>query len=68
MDSYSVGVVVDLPHHSGLGGALSYRHATPLEPGTLVQVPLGRREVLGIVWEAPALQDAPADPAAWKPV
>ena len=70
MDSYSasVAVVVDLPHHSGLGGALSYRHATPLEPGTLVQVPLGRREVLGIVWEASALQDAPADPGTCKPV
>ena len=70
MDSYSAGVavVVDLPHHSGLGGALSYRHATPLEPGTLVQVPLGRREVLGIVWEASALQDAPADPGTCKPV
>ncbi|NBQ91965.1 MAG: primosomal protein N' [Betaproteobacteria bacterium] len=44
-------VVVDLPHHSGLGGALSYRHTERLAPGTLVQVPLGRREVMGLVWD-----------------
>ena len=24
----------------------------PLAPGTLVRVPLGRREVLGVVWNA----------------
>jgi len=44
-------VVVDLPQHSGLPGPLSYSHPQRLQPGTLVQVPLGRREVLGIVWD-----------------
>ncbi len=61
-------VVVDLPHHSGLGGALSYRHAEPLPAGTLVQVPLGRREVMGIVWEAPGEPAYLAEPEACKPV
>jgi primosomal protein N' (replication factor Y) len=61
-------VVVDLPHHSGLGGALSYRHAEPLPAGTLVQVPLGRREVMGIVWDAPRETTDPVEPEACKPV
>jgi len=50
-----VAVVVDLPHHSGLAGPLSYLHDQPLMPGTLVWVPLGRREVMGVVWEANGL-------------
>ncbi len=54
-----VPVLVDLPQHSGLVGPLTYAHHSALSPGTLVQVPLGRREVLGIVWESP-----PNDPAA----
>jgi primosomal protein N' (replication factor Y) len=37
-----------------VGEPLSYAHPTPLPPGTLVRVPLGAREVLGVVWEAPA--------------
>lgn len=45
-----VGVVVEAPQHSGLLGALDYLSATPLPPGTLVRVPLGRRVVSGIVW------------------
>lgn len=47
-----VGVVVEAPQHSGLLGALDYLSATPLPPGTLVRVPLGRRVVSGIVWRA----------------
>lgn len=45
-----IQVVVDLPYHSGMGGCLSYQHPEPLPAGTLVQVPLGRREVMGLVW------------------
>ncbi|OYU87590.1 MAG: primosomal protein N', partial [Burkholderiales bacterium PBB5] len=64
-------VAVDTPQHSGLGGPLSYTSPAALPPGTLLRVPLGRREVLGIVWPAPAAAagDAPAlDPAALRPV
>jgi primosomal protein N' (replication factor Y) len=50
-----LAVVVDLPHHSGLSGPLSYVHPQALTPGTLVWVPLGRREVLGVVWDADGL-------------
>ena len=43
-------VVVATPAHSGMGDTLSYRSERALAPGTLVRVPLGAREVLGIVW------------------
>ena len=39
---------------------MSYRSEFPLAPGTLVRVPLGRREVLGVVWD-------PQDSAARRP-
>src|SRR5665647_49215 len=50
--SHEVAVVVPTPAHSSLGGPLTYRSEFPLAPGTLVRVPLGRREVLGVVWGA----------------
>ena len=56
-------VAVHTPAHSSVGGPLSYTHATALPAGTLVRVPLGRREVLGVVWEQPP-GDAPAPAAA----
>ena len=43
-------VAVETPQHAGLGAALDYRSERPLTTGTLVRVPLGRREVPGIVW------------------
>ena len=45
-----VQVVVDAPRHAGLAAALDYRCERMLDPGSLVRVPLGRREVAGIVW------------------
>lgn len=45
-----VRVVVDAPQHSGITGALDYLSERALTPGTLVQVPLGRRELTGMVW------------------
>ena len=44
-------VVVDAPRHADLGAALTYASESPLAPGTLVRVPLGRRDVAGIVWD-----------------
>src|SRR5215208_1697853 len=49
--SHRLAVVVPTPAHSSIRGALSYLSELPLAPGTLVRVPLGRREVLGVVWE-----------------
>ena len=43
-------VLVQTPAHSQLAGPLSYRSEAALQPGSLVRVPLGRREMLGIVW------------------
>jgi primosomal protein N' (replication factor Y) len=46
-------VIVATPAHSGMGHTLSYRSELLLTPGTLVRVPLGSREVLGVVWDCP---------------
>ena len=58
-------VAVSTPAHSALGDLLSYACDRPLPPGTLVRVPLGRREVLGVVWDAPA--ELPPLPAGMAP-
>jgi len=49
--SHTISVMVHTPAHSGIGGALTYESDTPLAPGTLVRVPLGSRELLGVVWD-----------------
>ncbi|HSI52702.1 MAG TPA: primosomal protein N', partial [Ramlibacter sp.] len=51
---HRLAVVVPTPAHSSISGPLSYLSELPLAPGTLVRVPLGRREVLGVVWDDPA--------------
>ena len=53
----TVRVAVEAPQHSGLLGPLDYLSPTPLKPGQLLRVPLGRREVLGIVWHGPSGAD-----------
>jgi primosomal protein N' (replication factor Y) (superfamily II helicase) len=52
-----LSVAVETPRHTAVGTLLDYHHGQRLPAGTLVQVPLGRREVPGLVW------DRPADPA-----
>ena len=52
-------VVVPTPAHSALGSVLSYQSEFPLAPGTLVRVPLGRRDTVGIVWDGDASAPAP---------
>jgi primosomal protein N' (replication factor Y) len=47
-------VLVQTPAHAALGPVLTYRSPWPLPTGTLVRVPLGRRETLGLVWDAGA--------------
>lgn len=56
-----VHVAVQTPAHSAVGELLSYRSDEALPPGTLVRVPLGKRELLGVVWDAPAMPDAIPD-------
>jgi len=77
--SWRIDVAVHTPAHAALGDLLSYASATVLAPGTLVRVPLGRREVLGVVWraelhvdevsaDAPSAPDAAMVPMALKSV
>ena len=54
--NWHVEVAVQTPAHSALGELLTYASSVPLAAGTLVRVPLGSREVLGVVWGA-ALPD-----------
>jgi primosomal protein N' (replication factor Y) len=75
-----VGVAVEAPAHAGLADLLDYESEDALAPGTLVRVPLGRREVPGIVWGpaapgeadralkpiAQALAAMPPLPACWR--
>jgi len=56
-----IRVAVETPQHTGVGRPLDYRSASPLAPGTLVRVPLGTRDVPGVVWPI-AGDDAPAEP------
>ncbi|TYK71798.1 primosomal protein N' [Comamonas sp. Z3] len=59
--SHTVHVAVQTPAHSAVGDLLSYGSDAPLEPGTLVRVPLGKRELLGVVWDTPAAPEAIPD-------
>ena len=43
-------IAVETPRHSALDAPLSYTSERFLAPGTLVRVPLGHRDVPGIVW------------------
>jgi len=66
-----ITVLVHTPAHSQMAGALTYLSDSALPPGTLVRVPLGQRELLGVVWDQ-LLQSAEArtdlDPAKLRPI
>ncbi|MES2956793.1 MAG: primosomal protein N' [Pseudomonadota bacterium] len=49
-----LGIAVETPQHAGLASCLDYSSEQALAPGTLVRVPLGKRDVPGIVWQAGA--------------
>ncbi len=51
-DIHWVDVAVQTPAHSEVGTWLTYTHPFALPAGTLVRVPLGSREVLGVVWQS----------------
>ncbi|MDQ2734420.1 MAG: primosomal protein N' [Pseudomonadota bacterium] len=56
-----VAVAVDTPLHAALSPTLSYFSERPLLEGTLVHVPLGQREVAGIVWSAGVTEAADSE-------
>ncbi|MHB8949150.1 MAG: replication restart helicase PriA [Rhodoferax sp.] len=51
--SHQLAILVQTPVHSAVAGPLTYVSEMPLTAGTLVRVPLGQRELLGVVWDAP---------------
>jgi primosomal protein N' (replication factor Y) len=58
-------VAIDAPQYAGMSSLLTYTSEHALVPGTLARVPLGRREVTGLVWDADfaAIDAAAAEPA-----
>ena len=60
-DSLQVRVAVDAPQHAGIAAPLSYCAQQLHAPGTLVRVPLGAREVTGVVWDAAVDTNVPTD-------
>ena len=72
-DGVCLRVAVETPQHTGLTGPLDYSSEQALAPGTLVRVPLGRREVPGLVWaneagSSEAARPVPAARPALRPV
>ena len=67
MTTHWLAVAVPTPAHSGLGEPLTYRAEASLPPGTIVRVPLGAREVLGVVWGEAAAPE-PALAAQVRPI
>ena len=61
--SWRIDVAVQTPAHAALGDVLSYSAQASIQPGSLVRVPLGKREVLGVVWGGEVLDAVPAVPA-----
>jgi len=67
--SHTVSVLVQTPMHSQMSAALSYLSDRALAPGTLVRVPLGSRELLGVVWSAaPDGSDTPLANCQLRPI
>ncbi len=62
-----VYVAVHTPLHSKVGALLSYTHTQALPPGTLVRVPLGARQLIGVVWTSTGQTPPPAG-VALKPI
>ncbi|HSN78944.1 MAG TPA: primosomal protein N', partial [Rhodoferax sp.] len=65
-----IQVLLHTPAYSQMAGAFTYLSDSVLPPGALVRVPLGQRELLGVVWDqAPAQpSDSALDPAKLRPV
>ena len=60
-------VLVATPAHSRLSGPLHYLSDQNHPPGTLVRVPLGQRETLGLVWPSEA-HAAPPPEVRLRPI
>ncbi|MEQ1534390.1 MAG: primosomal protein N' [Burkholderiaceae bacterium] len=65
---YWYSIVVQTPAHSPLAGLLTYQSDQLLEVGSFVRVPLGSRELLGVVWGKLDLPPEPMFTAQGKEV
>src|SRR5450830_1604246 len=67
--THRLPVLVHTPAHSQVAGPLTYRSELALAAGTLVRVPLGQRELLGVVWDAqPDLAASTFGPEKLRPI
>ncbi len=66
--THLVSILVQTPAHSPVAGPLTYLSERALAPGTLVRVPFGKRETLGVVWAHAPAPDTPIDPAKLRAV
>jgi primosomal protein N' (replication factor Y) len=67
--THQLPVLLHMPAHSQIAQPLIYRSERALAAGTLVRVPLGQREVLGVVWDRPAdLAGSPPEPEKLRPI
>ena len=62
-------VVVHTPVHSQVAGPLTYLSPVDLPAGSLVRIPLGKREMMGVVWDSSG-EDASfaIDPKKLRPI
>ena len=66
--THLVSILVQTPAHSALAGPLTYLSEQALAPGTLVRVPFGKRETLGVVWADATGPQEGMDPAKLRAV
>ena len=66
--SHWVDVAVQTPAHSQIGSVLTYTHTCTLPVGSLVRVPLGHREVLGVVTQVHTQQPCALDNSKTRPL
>ena len=65
---HPISILVQTPAHSQIGSLLTYLSEQPLAPGTLVRVPFGKRETLGVVWPTAIDKNSALDPAKLRTV
>ena len=58
--THRLQVLVQTPAHSAIAGSLTYLSEQALPAGTLVRVPFGKRETLGVVWVPRAADESAA--------
>ncbi len=68
VDACILHVAVAVPAHSDMPSTLSYTSERVLAPGSLVRVPFGQREVLGVVWASETAVAAEEGNRVLKPI